>query len=259
MEKKVESKNKNAEKKAPQVETSFLDDVAGEGFEGIKSSIPRIVMLQPLSRAVQEGDEHVEGAKPGVFMNTVTKKIYGKTLSFIPVKALSVWQEWAPMDSGGGFRGRHQVGSIPITGDLFKKAYTNEGNEIREAMEIYGIIPEEMDQGLVLLSLSGASIKHGVNWGTKIGTIRLPSGKIQPFYGSVWELELTMNKNAKGSYYTIGAQNKTNVEWERFITRDEYNDVVHPAVEFCGNLVKMLLSADATPGQKAIAAPDSEY
>ncbi len=247
-------------KEAVPTETDFLDERSGEGFEGVKSVLPRIKILHFTSPPVpEENPEHVEGAKAGMFFNTVTKKVYGKTLEMIPIKALSVWLEWAPQDLGGGFRGRRAPGSIPVTGDMYRKMFTNEGNEIKEALEIYGLIPDELDQGLVLLSLSGASIKHGINWGTKIGTVRLPSGKIEPFFGSVWELVLCLNKNAMGQYYTLGVQNKTTVEWVRFIRREEWEKIVSPAVEFCSNLQKMLSGGTGGP-QAALPAPDdSEY
>jgi hypothetical protein len=244
--------------KKQNADVSYLDAKTGEGYEGIKTSLPRIKILHFTSPVVLDGDEHVDGAKAGMFFNTVTKKIYGRTLEFIPVKALSVWLEWAPRDQGGGFRGRHAVGSLPITGDLYKEAFTKEGNEIKEALEIYGLIPDELDQGLVLLSLSGASIKHGVNWGTKIGTAHLPSGKIQPFYGSVWELELNLNKNAKGQYYTLGIANKTTIEWSRFISRSEWENHVEGAVEFSKNITSMLNSGTVREGQAALPAPDAD-
>jgi hypothetical protein len=237
-------------------DVGFLDESAGQGYEGVKTNIPRIKILHFTSPEVLPGDEHVEGAVAGSFFNTVTKRVYGQTIEVIPVKALDVWLEFLPQDKGGGFRGRHAVGSLPIAGDIFSKAYTTEGNEIQEATEFYCLVVDEMEQGLVLLSLTGSSIKHGRSWATRIATVKLPSGKIQPFYGSAWKLTTALNQNNQGKWFTIGVKNATNVERTRFITKDEFEGHVKPSIEFCGELAKALLSGSTSSSQAALPPPE---
>lgn len=234
-------------------EVGFLEGLSGQGFDGVKTNIPRLKILHFTSPEVLPGDEHVEGAVAGAFYNTVTKRVYGPSIEVIPVKALDVWLEFTPSDKGGGFKGRHAVGSVTITGDLFTKAYTPEGNEIQEATEFYCLVADEMAQGLVLMSLTGSSIRHGRTWATKISTVKLPSGKIEPFFGSVWKLSTSLNQNAQGKWYTIGMNKATNAERVRFINAEEYSEAVKPAVEFCGNIAKALVSGSS---QAALPAPE---
>lgn len=238
----------------------FLEEESGKGFEGVDTNIPRIKILHFTSPEVLPGDEHVENAVAGAFFNTVTKKVYGNSLSVIPIKSIRVWLEWGSKEQGGGFRGRHLPGSIQIVGDIFTGAVTVSGNDVQEAMEIYCLISGEEAQGPVLLSLTGASIRHGKNWMTSIATTMLPSGKPQPFYGSIWKITTALNKNAQGQWYTIGVKNATNAEAVRFINKEEFGSYVKPAVEFCDGLVKSLLAAPKAAEGKALPAPqDSEY
>ncbi len=58
--------------------------------------IPRLKIMQPLSPEVDEGI-----AKPGELVNSISKKVYGKTLPIIPI----VWWKsrvyWAKREDGG--------------------------------------------------------------------------------------------------------------------------------------------------------------
>lgn len=239
-------------------DVGFLDAESGKGFEGAKSSTVRVKILHFTSPEVLPGDEHVEGAVAGAFFNTATKRVYGQSIEVIPVKSLDVWLEFAPQSQGGGFKGRHAVGSKQITGDIYSKAYTIEGNEIQEATEFYCLVADELDQGIVLLSLTGSSIKHGRTWVTRIGTTKLPSGKVQPFYGSVWKLTTALNQNNQGKWFTLGVKNATNAERVRFINRGEWEGKVKPAVDFCDAIAKQLIASGG--GHAALPAPDdSEY
>lgn len=236
-------------------DVGFLDAHSGEGTHDVKTSSPMIKILHFTSPEVLPGDAHVKDAVAGSFFNTVTKKVYGPSLEVVPIKAVNVWLEYAPKDKGGGFRGRHAIGSIPVIGDLYTGAYTKDGNEITEALEFYCLVEGEMEQGLVLLSLTGSSIRHGKAWATRIATVKLPSGKIQPFYGSSWKLTTSLNQNAKGQWYTIGLNKGTNAERVRFINKDEYNDFVSGAVEFSQGFVPIA----AGPSPVALIGSETEF
>lgn len=237
-------------------DVGFLDAMSGDGTHDVKTNAPMLKILHFTSPEVLPGDAHVKDAVAGAFFNTVTKRVYGASLDVLPIKAVNCWLEYAPKDKGGGFRGRHAVGSIPVIGDLYTGAYTKDGNEIIEALEFYCLVKDEMDQGIVLLSLTGSSIRHGKAWATRIATVKLPSGKVQPFYGSFWKLTTALNQNAKGQWYTIGLNKGTNAERLAFITQKEYTDHVAPAVEFA----KMFSIAAPAGGMLAIAAPEeTEY
>jgi hypothetical protein len=245
--------NKEKEMEEAKNEVGFLDVMSGDGTHDIKTAAPMLKILHFISPEVLPGDAHVKDAVAGAFFNTATKRVYGNTIEVVPVKAVPVWLEYVPKDKGGGFRGRHAVGSVPVIGDLYTGAYTKGGNEVVEALEFYCLVTDEMDQGLVLLSLTGSSIKHGKTWGTRIATVKLPSGKVQPFYGSKWKLTTALNQNAQGQqWYTLGQGKGTNAVRTAFINAEEYTQYVQPAVEFAKAFAIMAPSG----GQALLSAPE---
>lgn len=57
--------------------------------------IPRLELVQGLSPAVKEGDPgFVEGARPGMLMNSVTRQLYGKEVMVVPVMFIKQWLVW---------------------------------------------------------------------------------------------------------------------------------------------------------------------
>lgn len=74
-------------------------------------SIPFIQILQSLSPQCVEGDpEYMEGARPGMFLNTVTKELTPKDgFEFIPIAYKDSFVEWVPRNQGGGFVREYSV------------------------------------------------------------------------------------------------------------------------------------------------------
>lgn len=73
---------------------------SGRGFENTEQAdliVPRVKLLQPLSPEVQE-----EGQEPGHLVNSVTKRDYGITLTFIPVMHFKTRIRWASREPGSG-------------------------------------------------------------------------------------------------------------------------------------------------------------
>jgi hypothetical protein len=250
--------------KKPQVsaqdeDLDFLDDDAGKGYDSSKSTIPRILIMQPAppSQYIEGSEDYIPGAKPGCFLNSATKDVY-KDLEIIPVFMQRVWLEWVPKDLGGGFRGKHKPNSIHIIGDLYKGARTVNGNEIKEALEIYGLIPKHMDDGPVLLSLTSTAIKYGDLWIEKNKMERTPKGNIPPIFGSVWKLSTKLNKNKQGQWFSIGIDKSVLAERVRWISREEYEEV-KKTVEYLESAVtQFLLPEDGSNGQAYLTAPDEE-
>lgn len=235
----------------------FLEDNAGEGYDEAKSSIPRIVILQanPAGQYIEGSDEYIPGAKPGYFFLTSTKEVY-KEPQFIPIMARRAWLEWIPQENGGGFRGKHRPNSLQIIGDLYKGAKALNGNDIVEALEIYGLIPGKEADGPILLSLTNSSIKYGDLWVDKNKTVRTPKGNIPPIYGSVWVLKTGLNKNKKGQWFSIGVDKSPLVERKRWITKKEYMEYVKPTLEYLETAIPFI--EDRDPGQVALPAPQEE-
>jgi hypothetical protein len=196
--------------------------MSGEDF-----AIPFLKILQVGSPECMEGDPaYVPGAKAGMFMNTLTKRLYGGEINLIPIKYEAVWLQWAP--NRGGLRGRCAPGAIDVTGDPFNGMKDSDGNDVVENMVFYVLVADHLDDGPLVFPLASTGLRHGKNWNTQISLKRLPSGARAPYFSSVWKLKLVLNSNDDGKWYQIGVKGNTNVEWVRFINENDYNQVVAP-------------------------------
>ncbi len=80
----------------------------GRGFEEADAdsfAIPFLAVLQKLSPQADPDDPaYVKGAKPGMFINTVTLQLFDE-VEIIPCAFQRRFNRWAPRDAGGGFKG----------------------------------------------------------------------------------------------------------------------------------------------------------
>jgi hypothetical protein len=164
-------------------------DVAGVGtgfedFDQNDLAIPFVVILQKGSPQVEdENPKRIEGAKPGMLMNTVSGKLYdGKAgVIAIPVHRKRSFIEWIPKDDGGGLVnvfepedkevkdalaavGRKKFGKIPI----------GDGNELAETYNVYCILVGENGfTERVVLSFASSQIGAYKKWMTNAQSIQV--------------------------------------------------------------------------------------
>jgi hypothetical protein len=95
-------------KQAQMPSTILFRDDADKGFENVRQeslALPILKLLQNGSGEAQKRNQnYVEGAEPGMFLNTVTKKLYDgdKGISVIPCYYKMEYQEWAEFGTGSG-------------------------------------------------------------------------------------------------------------------------------------------------------------
>ena len=86
----------------------LFEDDAASGFENVKTSslaLPILKLLQNGSGEAQKRNQnYVEGADPGMLLNTVTKKLYNgaEGVTVIPCHYKLEYQEWADFGTGSG-------------------------------------------------------------------------------------------------------------------------------------------------------------
>jgi hypothetical protein len=180
-------------------------------------SVPFVRILQSLSPQTKKNDPgYVEGAEEGLFFNTVTKRVYGGAISFIPLKFEHVYIEWRP--NRGGFVGYHDLSNaerLAVEKD-FGKWKTADGNLLQENYVYMGVIAGYESEGVVVLSLSSSMIKTARDWNRLMTTHVMPNGrKALPYY-IVWRLDAEYVSNDKGSWYV------PKVAFERYITEAQY-------------------------------------
>ena len=88
--------------------TALYEGDAHAGFENVKTSslaLPILKLLQNGSGEAQKRNQnYVDGAEPGMLLNTVTKKMYNgaEGIEVIPCHYRLEYQEWADFGTGSG-------------------------------------------------------------------------------------------------------------------------------------------------------------
>lgn len=218
-------------KKATVVEKKGVTDISTNlasfadlptGFEGADSDSfakPFLVILQPGSpQLVEDTDAHVEGAKPGMFFNTLTQELYGKSIDVIDFKFDRVYCEWKP--DQGGFVGVHKIkegeAKSVETSQFGKRIGRENDNEFVETHTHYLLIAGREDEGPIIFSLASSGIKHSRKWLSNAKMLRLPNEEPAPLFSSVYHMETMLNKNDQGRWYQIGNKTQlgvTRLDW----------------------------------------------
>lgn len=185
---------------------------AGAGFEGTTAkdlSIPFLGILQSNSPQI-DGDKPVEGAKPGMLINTVTGELIDgdKGQPFIPVHYDRAFVEWVPRNKGGGFVALHDVNSELVKAELKKqeaakqrgKIILGNGNELIETEYCY-VVTLDADNvtptGFAVLSLTSTKLTPFRKFKTSLFMLK---GK-PPIFVNRAILRSEKQKNDKGTFY----------------------------------------------------------
>lgn len=202
-----------------QFNPSVFESDAGAGLEHADKdsfAIPFILCLQPLSPVVVDGT--VEGAKAGLFMNSVTNELYEK-LEVIPCSFRRSFLRWTPREKGGGFKGEYS----PVDVELGKV----EGMQLGEDGRYYigGTNPKEHDRlsdtrlhfvlarnkngtwSPALVSFASTQIKKSKRWTARIQGIQLTNAQGKAFnppsWSHVYELSSQKESNEKGTWFGV--------------------------------------------------------
>ena len=158
--------------KAPS--TILFRDDANRGFENVTQdslALPIMKLLQNGSGEAQKRNQnYVEGAEPGMFLNTVTKKLYDgeKGLNVIPCYYKMEYQEWAEFGTGSGRPENIFAADSDIltktTKDGSKDRLSN-GNYILTVHQNYVIIVSDNGSAeTALISMSSSQGKIARKW-----------------------------------------------------------------------------------------------
>lgn len=231
-----------AEEKA----TSFLDDVAGQGYENVGASdvtTPLLLIAQQLSSVVDGGSVEV-----GHFYNSVTGEDYGTSLKLVICHYKKMWYVWKP--NQGGLAGIHEVGSLAVTGDVYSGMTTAEGNKVEEKMVFLVVLPDHPDAGYMIFGSTPGSMKYMKAWLTQAQNLRLPSGARAPLFGAIWSVELAKNTSKDGNkYYAPAVDGKSTFRFAEWIPEVLYKDSVLPAREIASQALAL---ADTRSEQEAL-------
>ena len=204
-----------AVKKEAGLPSSILfEDDAASGFENVKTTslaLPILKLLQNGSGEAQKRNQnYVDGAEPGMLLNTVTKKLYdgAKGVSVIPCHYKLEYQEWADFGTGSNRPENIYADDSEIlsktTKDGSGKDRLDNGNYILTVGQHYVLIVDgdSIEQALVSMSSSQGKISRG--WNSMMLSITF-EGKNGPYnpssFSHSYKLTSVLNSGKGNQWY----------------------------------------------------------
>ena len=184
---------------------------AGMGMEGADKdsyAVPFLAILQSNSPQL----ETLEGAKAGMFLNTVTNELYD-TVDVLPVAFQRRYLAWAPRSGGGGFRGEHTVAEVesPANPLGWKRLKDHNGVEqmtlpdgaiLKDTRSHFVIVAANGSQAI--LSLSSTQIKKSKRWMSRQQSIQLKDAQGRMYtpasFSHAYRLSTITEENDRGKW-----------------------------------------------------------
>ena len=193
--------------------TALYEGDAHAGFENVKTSslaLPILKLLQNGSGEAQKRNQnYVEGAEPGMFLNTVTKKTYdgANGIEVIPCHYKLEYQEWADFGTGSGrpeniFDANSDI--LSKTKNEMGKDRLDNGNYILTVGQHYVLIREGNSTENALISMSSSQGKVSRKWNSMMMSITL-DGKNGPYtppsFSHKYRLTSVLNSGKGNQWY----------------------------------------------------------
>jgi hypothetical protein len=187
---------------------------AHAGFENVKTSslaLPILKLLQNGSGEAQKRNQnYVEGAEPGMLLNTVTKKLYNgaEGIEVIPCHYKLEYQEWADFGTGSGrpeniFDANSDILSKTTQGSDRKDRLEN-GNYILTVGQHFVLIVEDGSTENALISMSATQGKISKKWNSMMMSITLDGEKgpyTPPSFSHKYRLTSVLNSGKGNQWY----------------------------------------------------------
>lgn len=204
-----------AQNNLPAMANDFADD-AGQGYEEADKdsfAIPFLSILQALSPQVDESDgAYVDGAKHGMFFNTVTGKAFDgvEGLDIIPVHYSRMFTEWGLRENGGGFKGEHTAAEglqDTTQRDEKNRDVLPNGNQLVDTRNHYILVKTLEGWQPVIASFSSTQIKRSRKWMTAMNQIIMERADGSPFnppmFANLYKMTTVKEKNDQGSWFSF--------------------------------------------------------
>lgn len=230
-----QSKEQVSEETNVNVDAAYLDEVAGQGFDKMDSgdvAVPMLLIAQQLSGVATAGN-----VPAGHFYNSISGKDYGDKIKVIVCHFQKMWVEWKP--NAGGFVGRHEIGSIPVTGDIYSGMKHGE-NDVIETWMYLCVLPEHLEDGYMLFSSTRGNLRYLKGWNTQMKYLRTPSGKPAPLFAAIWEMSLDKDTNKQGkTYFSCNTAGKSSIKQVGWVSKDTYSGYVEPCRQIASEAVAL--------------------
>lgn len=152
------------------VPVSYLEGREHGGFDqnaDKEMSVPFLALLQAQSKQILDPESIVDGAKPGLLLNSVSEEIYGDSITILPVLETMLYVEWVPRDKGGDGVpvARYDpkdpfILALRAEKDFGKLTHPENGNDIVQTTYLWALILHE-DGNWEPIVISITSMKFG--------------------------------------------------------------------------------------------------
>ena len=192
--------------------TNVFEADANQGAENIKQedlALPFLKVLGQLSPEVNTRDaKHVEGAQPGMIVNSVTNELYdgNKGVEVLPVYYKRQYIEWQERGEGKGSPVHiYEAGDdIPKTtrDKSFKDRLAN-GNYLENTVSHFVVVLGKTPS-TALISMKATQLKISRKWNSMMMGIKM-QGKnglfTPPTYSHIYNLKTVQMSNDKGTWF----------------------------------------------------------
>ena len=198
---------------------AHVKESSGLGNENITSDhlqIPRVKLLQQLSNEVDPNHEdHLEGATPGDFTNTLTNNLLGRELYVINLHFKEEFVVWRKLSEGGGLKG---------TFATYKEAtdyLTAENLKVQDhdvvQTQSHTLLMKNPETGALLrtpflMDFASSKLRVSREWNTQI--TQLGGDR----FSALWKLSSVQTQNrAAQKFYNLSVEN------QGWVLEEDYN------------------------------------
>jgi len=189
---------------------AHVKEAAGLGNENVTSDhlqTPRVKLLQQLSNEVDPNHEdHLEGAKPGDFVNTVTNKLLGRELYIINLLFKEEFVVWRKLSEGGGLKGTFATHKEAMD-FLASEELKVEDHDIVQTQSHTLLMKDPATGDIVktpfLMDFASSKLRVSREWNTQIA--QLGGDR----FSSLWKLASVQTQNrAAQKFYNLSVENQ---------------------------------------------------
>ena len=205
--------NQVTEKKGNALAVNMFEADADKGSQNMTQedlALPFLKVLGQLSPEVNKRDgKYVEGAEPGMIVNTVTNEIYDGTkgIDVLPVFYERKYVEWQDRGEGKGAPvAIHDASSDIMSQTTRDKSFKDRlpnGNYLENTANHYVVVLGDSPQ-TALISMKATQLKISRKWNSIMMGIKL-NGKnglfTPPTYSHIYNLKTVQMSNDKGTWF----------------------------------------------------------
>ena len=205
--------NEVAMKKENAVAVNMFEADADKGSQNMTQedlALPFLKVLGQLSPEVNKRDgKYVEGAEPGMILNTVTNEVFdgAKGIDVLPVFYERKYVEWQDRGEGKGAPvAIHDASSDIMSQTTRDKSFKDRlpnGNYLENTANHYVVVLGDSPQ-TALISMKATQLKISRKWNSIMMGIKL-NGKnglfTPPTYSHIYNLKTVQMSNDKGTWF----------------------------------------------------------